>query len=223
MKKIYSILVLCVVGVLTYIFGGYTFTHYRVFKPYLDKSFQTNILMDSYNSSILNRMTRVFIDDEEYNLICTTDLSEKGTIDVTSWIVEKNITTLNQYDFNTNNAKFNIKENIPAEAINLTQDEFIARFYNLELDIDSAKVSVKTKTFSNKTKDNETQATFTFPSNYVTTFSLPVFDLTFELTNICLLLTLDTNKTIEEIKLESSTQHYSLSATANGKNISVLY
>ena len=223
MKKIYIILILCVVGVLVYIFGGYTFTHYSVFKPYFDNDFQTNILKDSYKSSILNRMTRVIVDNKEYTLTCTTDLSDKKTIDVTSWIVEKNITTLNQYDINTNNAKFNIKKNIPGEIINLTQDEFIARFYNLELDIDNAEFSVKAKNFSNKTKDNETQATFTFPSDYVTTLSLPVFNLTFELSNISMYLTLDTNKTIEEIKLQSSTQHYSLSATANGKKISVLY
>ena len=46
MKKIYVILILGVVGILVYIFGGYAFTHYRVFKSYLDKDFQRSILKE---------------------------------------------------------------------------------------------------------------------------------------------------------------------------------
>lgn len=64
MKKIYAILILGVVGILVYIFGGYAFTHYRVFKPYLDKDFQRNVLKDTYGASISNHFFDVRINDK---------------------------------------------------------------------------------------------------------------------------------------------------------------
>ncbi len=221
MKKIYTILILCVVGVLVYIFGGYTFTHYRVFKPYFDKDFQTDVLRSSYDyrNSIIDNEIKIYIDDDMYRIGCI-DLTKT---DITIYVDKKGPDSLifSQYNFDTHVAIFDTKKK--DETVILTKDEFLASFFNLELNMDNAKFSVKARTFSNTTKDNATEATFKLPSDYVTTLSLPTLNISLELSDIFILMHIDTNKSVDEIKKNSKDQPFSVNAMSNGKKVSIWY
>lgn len=225
MKKIYAILILGVVGILVYIFGGYAFTHYRVFKPYLDKDFQRNVLKDTYGASISNHFFDVRINDKSYSLIGHRYSLGDNKFDykVSVWNDDDDFFMVSEYDGNNSEAKFNInQDDTPEKTEILTPDEFFARFYSLKLDIDSAKLNVKTKTFSNKTKDNETHATFTFPNDYGTTLSLPVFNISLELSKISISMILDTDDSIEKIKSNSTRQAYFIYGYSNENRVVIM-
>ena len=224
MKKVYAILILCFVGILVYIFGGYAFTHYRVFKPYLDKDFQRSILKETYGASISDHFFDVRINDKSYSLIGHRYSLGDNKFDykVSVWDDDDDFFMVSEYDCNNSEANFNIKKDIPETTEIITSDEFFARFYSLNLDIDSAKLSVKTKTFSNKTKDNETHAIFTFPNDYVTTLSLPVFNLNLELSKISISMILDTDDSIEEIKSNSTRQVYFIYGYSNENRVVIM-
>lgn len=224
MKKVYAILILCFVGILVYIFGGYAFTHYRVFKPYLDKDFQRSILKDTYGASISDHFFDVSINDKSYFLIGYRYSLGDNKFDykVSVWNDDDDFFMTSEYDGNNSEAKFNIKKDIPEKTEIITSDEFFARFYSLNLDIDSAKLSVKTRTFSNKTKDNETHAIFTFPNDYVATLSLPVFNVSLELSKIYISMILDTDYSIEEIKSNATRQVYFIYGYSNENRVVIM-
>lgn len=223
MKKIYAILILCVVGVLVYIFGGYTFTHYRVFKPYFDKDFQTDVLRTSYDyrNSIIDNEIKIYIDDDMYSIGCMDLTKTDITLCVYNIHAHSHAIIFSQYDFDTHVTIFDTKKK--DETVILTKDEFLASFFNLELNMDNAKFSVKARTFSNTTKDNATEATFKLPSDYVTTLSLPTLNISLELSDISIFMRIYTDKSVDEIKKNSKDQPFSVNAMSNGKKVSIWY